>query len=221
MNYQMLDLSHPISDGLVTYPGLPAPKISAHLSRAESSAHYGDDTQFEIGRIDMVANTGTYIDAPYHRFPGRADIAQLPLERLANLPGVCISAHDRRRIGIEAVEDIEVAGRAVLFCTGWSRHFGTDSYGTGHPFLTSKAAQVLAERGALLVGIDSLNIDDTEDGLRPAHTSLLAAGIPIVEHMRGLEELIGKTFRIFAVPAPVTGMGSFPVRAFAILEGPA
>lgn len=218
MNYQMLDLSHPIHDGMVTYPGLPAPRISAYLSRAASSRHYGDDTQFDIGRIDMVANTGTYIDAPYHRFAGQADIAQLPLERLANLPGICIDAGDRRRIGIEAIEDKDTAGRAVLFCTGWSRHFGTDKYGAGHPFVTSNAAKKLAERGALLVGIDSLNIDDTEDGLRPAHTSLLAAGIPIVEHLRGLEALVGETFRMFAVPAPVTGIGSFPVRAFAIVE---
>lgn len=218
MKQTMLDLSHPIKHGMITYPGLPPPKISSYMSRSASSAHYGPDTRFHIGRIDMVANTGTYLDAPSHRFAGEPDIAGLRLECLANLPGVCIDASRNRKIDIEAFDGVEVRDHAVLLNTGWSRHFGTDRYGAGHPFLSASAAGLLVERGAILVGIDSLNIDDTADALRPAHTALLAAGIPIVEHLCGLSALVDESFRFFAVPAPVAGLGSFPVRAFAIPE---
>lgn len=218
MSKRLIDLSHVISDGLVTYPGLPAPSIGVHMSREESESHYAAGTRFHIGRIAMVANTGTYIDAPFHRFEGQPDIAGLPLESLADLPGACIAVSGRRRIGPGDLERMELAGKAVLLCTGWSRHWGTPQYGENHPFLSSEAATLLVERGARLVGIDSLNIDDTEDGLRPAHTRLLEAGIPIVEHLRGLGELVDKSFRFFAVPGPVQGLGSFPVRAFAIVS---
>lgn len=217
MNTRLVDLSHPISDGLVTYPGLPAPRIAAHMTREASAAHYGPATRFHIGRIDMLANTGTYIDAPFHRFEDGPDIAGLALEQIANLEGLCIEVGQQRRIDISLLEGMELGGKAVLFFTNWSRHFGTESYGVGHPFLTGAAAELLVSRGARLVGIDSLNVDDTDDGLRPAHTLLLAAGIPVVEHMRGLAALVGETFRLFAVPAPVQGLGSFPVRAFALL----
>ncbi|NNF51649.1 MAG: cyclase family protein [Gammaproteobacteria bacterium] len=221
MTNRMLDLSHPVKDGMITYPGLPPPAIGSHMSRAESTAHYGVDTRFHIGRIEMVANTGTYIDAPFHRFEDQPDIAGLRLECLADLPGICIEASAGRKVDVGAFDNLEVNGRAVLIRTGWSQHFGTERYGKGHPFLTSSAARLLAEQGAVLAGIDSLNIDDTDDSLRPAHTILLAAGIPIVEHMRGLSALVGQSFRFFAVPAPVAGLGSFPVRAFAILNNQA
>ncbi len=214
---RFFDLSHAIEDGLVSYPGLPAPRITAHLSREESRAHYSGGTEFYIGRIDMVGNTGTYVDAPFHRYAEGADLAGLPLERLADLPGVVVRATGLgRAIGPEAFAGTPLAGRAVLVHTGWAVHWGSERYFTGNPFLTAKAAQHLADAGAALVGIDSLNIDDTADGTRPAHSILLARGIPIVEHLCHLERLPDEGFRFFAVPPQVKGLGSFPVRAFAL-----
>jgi kynurenine formamidase len=167
----------------------------------------------------MVANTGTYLDAPFHRFADGADLAALPLECVANLPALVVTAPARgRAIGEGELPDRELRGHAVLFRTGWSRHFGSDAYFEGHPFVTREAAERLALRGAALVGIDSLNIDDTADGARPAHTRLLAAGIPIVEHLTRLAELPAHGLRFFAVPVKVRGMGTFPVRAFALVE---
>lgn len=214
----LLDLSHAIHDGLVTYPGLPAPVIRDHLSRADSRSHYSPGTEFQIGRIEMVANTGTYLDAPSHRFADGADLAGLPLARLADLEGVVLrAARGRRVIDAAAFDGLEVRGKAVLVATGWDRHFGTPEYATGHPFLTRDAAELLVARGAALVGIDSLNIDDTADGARPVHTALLRAGIPVVEHLTGLAGLPASGFRFFAVPPKVSGMGTFPVRAFALV----
>jgi kynurenine formamidase len=216
---RLLDLSHIVAHGLETYPGLPAPAISDHLSRAASRAHYAPGTEFQIGRIEMVANTGTYLDTPFHRFAGATDLAELPLERLADLRGVVVDATAvGRRIGVEMLPARDLRDCAVLFRTGWSRHFGTPSYASGHPFLAGAVAEQLALREAALVGIDSLNIDDTDDGARPVHTALLRAGIPIVEHLTGLDTLPGAAFRFFAVPVKVRGMGTFPVRAFAIVE---
>jgi kynurenine formamidase len=212
------DLSHEIHDGLVTYPGLPAPVIRDHLSRADSRQRYAPGTEFQIGRIEMVANTGTYVDAPSHRFEGGSDLAGLPLERLADLEGVLFRAQPGvRAIDAAALRALEVRGRAVLVATGWDRHFGTPAYAAGHPFLTRDAAEWLVEGGAALVGIDSLNIDDTADGTRPVHTALLRAGIPVVEHLAGLSALPAVGFRFFAVPPKVRGMGTFPVRAFALV----
>ena len=213
---RFVDLSHRIHDGLVTYPGLPPPVISDHLSRAASRAHYGPGTEFHIARVDMVANTGTYLDAPSHRFEGLPDVGQLPLERLAALPGVVVPAPGRV-IGPELLEASDVRGRAVLFHTGWDRRFGTPSYGEGHPFLTRSTAETLRDRGAVLVGVDSLNVDDTDDGTRPVHTVLLQAGVLVVEHLTNLAALPRTGFQFFAVPARVGGVGSFPVRAFAIV----
>ncbi len=204
---RLIDLSHAVGHGTITYPGLPAPVISDHLSREASRAKYAPGTTFQIGRVEMVANTGTYIDAPSHRFEGAADIAALPLEHLADLEGVVIEG--------TALSGQSIANRAVLFRTGWSRHFGTPQYGVGHPFLTLETADALIAGRAALVGIDSLNIDDARDGTRPVHTRLLAAGIPIVEHLTALDQLPAR-FRFFAAPARFIGMGSFPVRAFAI-----
>jgi kynurenine formamidase len=205
---------------MVTYPGLPAPIIRDHLSRDASQARYAPGTEFQIGRIDMVANTGTYVDAPFHRYAGGADLAGLPLDVLADLDGLVV----RHRSGGSPAIDrdtfagIDPRGRAVLVHTGWDRHWGTATYGAGgHPYLTRGAAELLVQGGARLVGIDSLNIDDATDGTRPVHTLLLGAGIPVVEHLTGLERLPDTGFRFFAVPPKVRGMGSFPVRAFAVV----
>ena len=218
---RFVDLSHVVEHGMTTYPGLPGPVIAIHLSYEASRSHYGPGTEFQIGRIEMVANTGTYVDAPAHRFDGRADLADLPLESLADLPIRLIRPNLRdggRAIGPDAFNPADVRGHAVLVQTGWARNWGTDAYLSGHPYLTAGAAALLVEGGAALVGIDSLNIDDTDDGQRPAHTALLAAGIPVVEHLCDLEALPATGGRFFAVPVMVRGMATFPVRAFAIVD---
>jgi kynurenine formamidase len=216
----LIDVSHVVADGTVTYPGLPAPVIRDHLSRKDSRARYAPGTEFQIGRIEMVANTGTYVDAPFHRYADGADLAALPLERIAHLEGVVVRrvGGADRAIGRDAFAGVAVRDRAVLVHTGWDRHWGTTAYGEGHPFLTRGAVEYLVHAGARLVGIDSLNIDDAADGSRPAHTLLLGAGIPIVEHLCGLDRLPDSGFHFSAVPAKVRGMGSFPVRAFAIID---
>ena len=214
---RLIDLSHPILDGMITYPGLPAPKISDYLTREDSRDHYEPGTEFSIRRIDMVANTGTYLDTPFHRFTDGFDLADLPLDRVADLPGRCVPVSGKE-IGAETLDGLDVEGRAVLFATGWDRHWGTEQYGdSSHPFLSQSAAELLVTGGAALVGIDSVNIDDTRGRARPAHTTLLAASIPIVEHLTGLEALIDLPFRFWVLPAPVRGMGTFPVRAVAVV----
>jgi kynurenine formamidase len=213
---RLVDLSHTIEGGMVTYPGLPGPVISDHLSRVDSRANYATGTEFLIGRIDMVGNTGTYLDTPFHRFEGGSDLAGLALDDVADLPGLCIEAPGPD-IGPEAVADVDVAGKAVLFATGWDRHWGTETYGdSNHPFVHADLVESLVEGRAMLVGIDSVSIDDTRGGERPAHSGLLAAGIQVVEHLTGLDALVGREFRFFAVPPKVSGFGTFPVRAFAI-----
>lgn len=216
----VVDLSHTIEHGMITYPGLPGPIISDHLSRTASRATYAEGTEFQIGRIELVANTGTYVDAPFHRYGDGADLAQLPLERLANLPGVVVRVDPAadRAIDREQFDGIDCCGRAVLIHTGWDRHWVTDAYFAGHPYVTEKAALHLRDQGATLVGIDSLNIDDTAGGTRPAHSVLLAAGIPIVEHLCNLAALPTSGFRFFAVPPRIAGMGTFPVRAHAVIS---
>lgn len=203
---------------MVTYPGLPAPVISDFLSREASRSRYAEGTSFQIGRVDMVVNTGTYVDAPFHRREDGTDVAGLPLERLADLPGEVVPAEGSgRSIGPEVFEGRSLRHRAVLVRTLWSGKWRTPEYGEGHPFLTRAAVDLLLREEPALVGIDSLNIDDTADGSRPAHTLLLTAGIPIVEHLCNLERLPERGFRFHAVPAPFRGVGSFPVRAYAIL----
>ncbi|HEX6129706.1 MAG TPA: cyclase family protein [Candidatus Limnocylindria bacterium] len=221
MSGRIIDLSHPIEHGMETYRPLPGPIIEDHLSREASRAHYAPDTEFHIGRISMVANTGTYLDAPFHRFANGKDVAELDLAGLAGLEGVVVRWPEAsgRAIGAEAFAGVELRDRAVLVHTGWDRHWRSETYFSGHPFLTEGAARHLRDAGALLVGIDSLNIDDTDDGRRPVHTTLLAAGIPVVEHLTGLDQLPLTGFRFSAVPAPVRGMGTFPVRAHATLAG--
>jgi arylformamidase len=218
---RLVELSHPIRHGLVTYPGLPGPEITEHLSRETAAGLYGPDTSFHIGRISMVANTGTYLDSPFHRFATAADLAHLPLERLADLEGIVVrvAASGARGVERDRLTGHEVRGKAVLVHTGWDRHWETPAYGVGAPFLTAAATEWLVEQGAALVGIDSVNIDDVGDKLRPAHTGLLRAGIPIVEHLCGLDQLPPAGFRFHAAPPRVERFGSFPVRAYAVVAG--
>jgi kynurenine formamidase len=217
---RLIDLSHTIEDGMITYKGLPAPLICDHLSRVQSREVYGGKAEFHIGKITMVANTGTYIDSPFHRYADGADIAALDLDSLAGQQAVIVrvTGMSGRAIPRDAFTALDVAGKAVLVHTGWDRHWRTDQYFEGHPFLTADAADYLRQAGARLAGIDSMNIDDTADMYRPVHTALLGAGIPIVEHLRGLEQLPLSGFRFTAVPAPVRAMGTFPVRAYASVE---
>lgn len=215
---RLVDLSHVIQHGMVTYRGLPAPHICDWLSREASKANYESGTEFQIGQITMVANTGTYIDTPFHRYADGEDLSQVGLERLVELPGLVVRATDRQAIDVDTFDGLDVAGRAVLVHTGWSRHWRTEAYYEGHPFLTEAAAERLVAGGARLVGIDSHNIDDTAGRTRPVHSTLLGAGVLIVEHMRGLEELPDGPFRFFAAPPKVKGFGTFPVRAFAAID---
>jgi kynurenine formamidase len=212
----LIDLSHVVEAGMTTYPGLPGPLICDYLSRAESRAHYTAGTTFQIGKIELVANTGTYVDAPFHRYADGADLAALPLERLAHLDAVVVDARERA-VDARCFEDHDVAGRAVLVRTGWWRHWRTAAYATGSPYLTAAAAELLVARGAVFVGIDALNVDDVGDGRRPAHTALLGAGIPVGEHLANLSALPPAGFRFHAVPVKVAGMGTFPVRAYAVV----
>jgi arylformamidase len=217
---RLIDLSHTVEHGMITYKGLPAPVICDFLSREESRKIYSEGTEFHIGRIDMVANTGTYLDSPFHRYMDGADLSQLPLSRLADLEGICIPAQgqESRAIDADSFRNVDVKDKAVLFRTGWDAHWRTEQYFENHPFVTRHAAEALRDAGARLVGIDSLNIDDTADLSRPAHSVLLKAGIPIVEHMCNLSSLPASGFRFFAVPVKVKAFGTFPVRAFAIIR---
>lgn len=219
---RLIDLSHEIEHGMVTYRGLPVPAISDWLSRDASAARYAAGTTFQIGKIELLANTGTYIDAPFHRYADGPDVAGYALEAVANLRVVLLRAAERtgRALDVALFEPLAVRGKAVLIHTGWDAHWRTERYAAGeHPFVTRAAAEHLARAGAALVGIDSLNIDDDKDGARPAHTVLLGAGVAIVEHMTNLGALPDHGARFFAVPPRVKGMGSFPVRAFAIASG--
>ena len=216
----LIDISHAVEDGMITYKGLPAPIICDYLSREASRRLYAEGTEFQIGKIEMVANTGTYLDSPFHRFADGKDLAALDLAALADLECVVVRVAERsdRAITPGAFAGIDLRGKAALVHTGWDRHWRSDRYFEGHPFLTAEAAQLLVKAGATLVGIDSYNIDDTADGRRPVHTALLGADIPIVEHLCGLQHLPDQGSRFFAVPVKVKGFGTFPVRAFAIAE---
>lgn len=219
MNEQFIDLSHIIENGMITYRGLPAPLICDYLSREDSKKFYEPGTEFQIGKIEMVSNTGTYIDCPFHRYADGHDLSEIPLERFANLPGIVVRAPYKNglEVGKNFFEGIDVKGKAVLVHTGWSEHWRTDNYFSGHPYLTEEAAIYLRDQGALLVGIDSHNIDNIQRASRPVHTVLLRAGILIVEHMCNLERLPDKGFLFSAVPPKFKGVGTFPVRAFASL----
>jgi len=211
-----IDVSHEIEHGMVTYPGLPGPLICDYLSREASRSQYAAGVEFQINKIEMVANTGTYLDAPFHRYADGADLAQLPLECVANLDAVVVRAApgNERSISAGAFRGMDLKGKAVLVRTGWDRHWRTAQYLSGHPFLTGDAAEFLRDSGAALVGIDSLNIDDTADLSRPVHSILLGSGVLIVEHLCNLQSLPSAGFRFSAVPAKVVRFGSWPVRAF-------
>lgn len=210
------DLSHTITHGMTTFPGLPGPVICDFLSREASRGRYAPGVEFHIGRIDMVANTGTYVDSPFHRYADGVDLAGLALESLADLDTVVVDARGTEAVDRRRFQGLRVEGRAVLVRTGWDAHWGTERYLSGNPFLTADAAAWLTDQGAALVGIDSLNIDDMSDKARPVHSTLLGAGIPIVEHLTGLDRLPAGALRFFAVPAKVAAFGTWPVRAFAI-----
>jgi kynurenine formamidase len=215
----LVDVSHVIESGMITYKGLPAPLVCDFLSREASRKVYAPGTSFHIGKIEMVANTGTYLDAPFHRFADGIDVSELPIDRVANLPGLVVRIDHAagRAVTRAAFTGLDVRGKAVLVHTGWDAHWRTDQYFEGHPFLTADAAEFLAAAGAALVGIDSLNIDDTTDMTRPVHTALLGAGVPVAEHLTGLGKLPDDDFRFFAVPVKVKGMGTFPVRAYGLV----
>ncbi len=214
---RLVDLSHLIKPGMVTYKGLPGPLVCDYWSREASAALYDDGSTFQIGRIDMVANTGTYLDCPFHRYAEGADLAQVELESMAGLPGIVIRKPHADGLAIEApdVAGRDVRGKAVLFYTGWDEHWRTDAYLENHPFLTAAAARLLIQGGARLVGIDSHNIDDTRTRARPVHTILLDAGVLICEHLTNLAALPDTGFQFSAVPPKFSGVGTFPVRAFA------
>ncbi len=218
----LVDLSHTIRAGLVTYPGLPAPTISDHLTREASRDVYAAGTEFAIGAITMVGNTGTYIDSPFHRYADGADLAGLDLNTLVDLPTVVVHRRDvvARSVDVSELPDDIDAGCAVLIDTGWDRHFGTAAYGVDAPFLSEAATELLVSRRVALVGIDSANIDDASPaaaGRRPIHTALLGNGIHVVEHLTNLAALPARGARFTAVPPRVEGFGTFPVRAYATI----
>jgi len=212
-----VDLSHTIKDGMITYKGLPAPIICDHFSHFESRKYYADGTEFQIGKMELVANTGTYLDTPYHRFKNGDDLSKVKLNNMSDLPGVVVRlrGHERSQIDWSSLAPYDIQGKAVLIETGWSDHWETDSYFENHPYLTAAAATYLQSHGAVLVGIDSYNIDDTSGGERPVHSVLLEAGIPIVEHLTNLSAIQMADFRFWAVPPKIEKMGTFPVRAHA------
>jgi len=216
---KLIDLSHTVEHGMVTYRGLPGPVISDYWTRDDSMAHYEQGTSFHIGKIEMVSNTGTYIDTPFHRYADGKDLSELALESVANLDGIVFHADPTKRaIKSDLFDSTNINAKAVLIHTGWDKHWGTDKYFEGHPFLTREAAEYLRDCGASIVGIDSLNIDDTSDGLRPVHSILLKAGIPIIEHICNLSQLPDNGFIFNAVPVKIKRFGTFPVRAFAVIN---
>jgi arylformamidase len=216
---RIVDLSHVIEEGMTTYAGLPGPHLCDFWKREDSAANYDDGSTFQIGRIDMVANTGTYLDSPFHRYADGADLAELNLRSLADVPAIVVRRPWENSLALEPkhLEALDVSGRAVLVHTGWDRHWRTDAYFGEHPYLTAEAADWLAEHNAVVVGIDSCNIDNMHLRARPVHTRLLGAEIPICEHMTNLGSLPDEGFRFSAVPPKIRGMGTFPVRAYAVV----
>jgi arylformamidase len=217
---RLIDLSHTIENGLVTYKGLPAPVICDFLSREESTKFYAEGTSFQIGKIEMVSNTGTYIDCPFHRFENGRDLNDTPLEHLAELKATILHIPFRERLDIHAglFEALNLKDKAILIHTGWDMHWNTEKYYNNHPFLTEDAAICLKDKGVQLVGIDSHNIDDTSSDSRPVHTILLGAGILIVEHLCNLSSISDEDFIFSAIPPKFKGVGTFPVRAMARLH---
>jgi kynurenine formamidase len=217
--YKLIDVSHVVRDGMMTYKGLPVPIICDYLNREASKAHYEEDTSFQIGVITMCSNTGTYVDVPFHRFEKGKDLSEIELSKLANLEALKIIIPDTiTQIGKEYFEGLDLKNKALLVQTGWSRHWNTDQYFEGHPFITEEAALYLKQAGLIFIGIDTYNIDDLSQKTRPCHSIFLGADIPICEHMTNLSALPDAGFKFFAVPVKVKGMGTFPVRAFGLIE---
>jgi arylformamidase len=216
---RFIEVSHRVVPGMTTYPGLPVPVVDVIVDYESSRERYGGKAEFFIASLHLCGNTGTYVDSPHHRYPAGFDLADLPLERLAHVAAIVVDATGAgRAIGADVFRGVELTGKAVLVRTDFSRHWGTDAYFTGHPFLTAHSVDVLAQAGPAFVGIDSLNIDDTEDLSRPAHTRLLAAGIPVCEHMTDLAAVPQQGARLHAVPIAWVGGATFPVRAYVIVE---
>jgi arylformamidase len=217
---QFIDVGHTVEHNMKTYPGIPGPVITDFLTRSDSRRSYAQGTEFSIGKIEMVANTGTYLDSPFHRYENGTDLSELPLESVADIDGIVVRCRtaENRAITAHTFNHLDVKGKAVLFDTGWDKNWGTETYFHGHPYLTKDAADVLVRDGAILVGIDSLNIDDTGDLTRPVHSILLGARIPIVEHMCNLRSVPDSGFKFFAVPVRIRHFGSFPVRAFCLID---
>jgi kynurenine formamidase len=217
---RFVELSHRIVPGMKTYPGLPEPTVDVVVDYEASRQRYNNQAEFYIANLHLCGNTGTYVDSPRHRYRAGVDLAGLSLERLANLPTVVVDATQAgRAIGSDSFRELDLAGSAILFRTNFSQRWGTDSYFTDNPFLTAAASELLVSKRAAFVGIDSLNIDDVGDPSRPAHTRLLAAGIPICEHMTNLQALPASGARLHAVPIAWVGGGTFPVRAYAVVDG--
>lgn len=214
---RLVELSHPIVPGMITVPILPGPKIAEFISHAESRPRYAPGTEFHFPSIEMCGNTGTYVDAPLHRFEGGTDLAGVPLEKLADLEGVVVRAEGVQEVTRDLLLPLDVQGKAVIIHTGWSKHWGTEQYFTGHPYLTEEAADWLIEQGAAMVATDTQNVDGIKDGHRPIHTNLLRAGIPICEHMTNLDQLPPHGFRFHAAPPLFQGVGTFSVRAYAVI----
>jgi arylformamidase len=217
---RIVDLSHTITEGMVTYKGLPGPHICDFISREQSAANYDGGETFQIGRIDMIANTGTYVDVPSHRYADGKDLSEVGIEAFAHLPAIVVRQPFETGLAVDVAlfEGLDLSGCAVLVATGWDRRWGQDSYYHDHPFVTAAAAERMVAAGAALVGIDSHNIDDTRVRTRPVHSLLLGAGIPVCEHMTGLTNLPDRDFHFSAAPPKVKGMGTFPVRAYAVLD---
>lgn len=216
---KFVELNHFLEDGMMTYPGLPRPKIGAFLNHEASRSRYKDQAEFYLGKVEMVCNLGTYLDSPFHRYPDGLDLSQIPLERVAGIPGIVLDGiiSSDRSITLQA-DDSELDGKAVLIRTGWDRRWGTDDYWEPGPFLSEKSIDLLIRSRVELVGVDFWNVDDTMDQARPAHTRLLASDILIVEHLCNLPVLPRIDFKFYAVPLRIVRGASFPVRAFAEIE---
>lgn len=219
----VIDLSHPLDESIPMFPGQPAPTAVELMSRADSAERYSKGTTFLVQRYEFTGSSGTYLDAPFHRYEDGDDLSVLPLARTVNLPGIRLDVSSRvvegsRAVEVEDISPLDVAGAALLICTGWSKRWDGPTYLDPNPYLSEAAATLLVEQGVGLVGIDSWNIDDTGDSSRPAHTSLLRAGIPIVENLTNLDQLPTTGFRFSAAPLAIRGGSAVPVRAYAIVD---
>ena len=212
---RLIDLSHVIEEGMPVHPGLPPPVVGAVLDHEQSHERYQGKAEFFLGKVELPGNTGTCLDAPFHRYRDGEDLAEISLDRIAGIPAVVFDAPaEHHPIDLHLMED-DLRGRALLVRTGWDGRWGSEAYWEPGPFFSDDGAEKLSRTGAVMVGVDFANVDDTADPSRPAHTTLLGAGIIIVEHLTGLDALPRSGFRFSAVPPRIVRGASFPVRAFA------